>query len=82
MPPSTIRPNSPAAISRTMKTASKKIVGKKSPVAKPNRVGSSDPAVDAVFDAYPGPIKAKLLALRRLIFDAASTTTLPSLDTL
>jgi hypothetical protein len=34
----------------------------------------SDPAVDAVFDAYPKPLKAKLLALRRLIFDTAKTT--------
>jgi hypothetical protein len=33
-----------------------------------------DPAVDAVFSAYPKPVKAKLLALRRLIFDTAKTT--------
>ena len=31
-------------------------------------------AVDAVFSAYPRPIQAKLLALRRLIFDTADTT--------
>jgi hypothetical protein len=31
-------------------------------------------AVDAVFGAYPRPIKARLLALRRLIFDTAKTT--------
>jgi hypothetical protein len=31
-------------------------------------------ALDAVFDAYPRPVKAKLLALRRLIFDTARTT--------
>jgi hypothetical protein len=43
-------------------------VAKKKPAAQP------DPAVDAVFDAYPKPIKAKLLALRRLIFDTAKTT--------
>jgi Domain of unknown function (DU1801) len=36
--------------------------------------GFSDPAVDAVFDAYPMPLKARLLALRRLIFDTARTT--------
>ena len=36
--------------------------------------GLPDPAVDAVFDAYPKPLKAKLLALRRLIFDTAKTT--------
>jgi hypothetical protein len=31
-------------------------------------------AVDAVFNAYPKPIKAKLLALRRLIHDTAKAT--------
>ena len=46
----------------------KKSATKKSPAAW------SDPAVDAVFDAYPKPLKAKLLALRRLIFDTAKTT--------
>ena len=30
--------------------------------------------VDAVFSAYPAPVKARLLALRRLIFDIADTT--------
>jgi Domain of unknown function (DU1801) len=43
-------------------------------VAKKGLAAQSDPAVDAVFDAYPKPIKAKLLALRRLIFDTAKTT--------
>jgi Domain of unknown function (DU1801) len=38
------------------------------------RAKVSDPAVDAVFSAYPKPVKAKLLALRRLIFDTAKTT--------
>jgi Domain of unknown function (DU1801) len=33
-----------------------------------------DPAVDAVFNAYPAPLKPKLLALRRLIFDTAKAT--------
>src|SRR6267142_1112052 len=42
--------------------------------AKATRAGFSDPAVDAVFNAYPRPIKARLLALRRLIFDTAKTT--------
>jgi Domain of unknown function (DU1801) len=46
----------------------------KSNAAKATRAGFSDPAVDAVFSAYPKPIKAKLLALRRLIFDTAKTT--------
>jgi hypothetical protein len=34
----------------------------------------SDPAVDAAFNAYPRPLQAKLLALRRLIFDTARAT--------
>ena len=34
----------------------------------------SEPAVAAVFSAYPKPIRTKLLALRRLIFDAAEST--------
>ncbi len=33
-----------------------------------------DPAVDAVFNAYPKPVRIKLLALRRLIFETAQTT--------
>jgi hypothetical protein len=36
--------------------------------------GFSDPAVDAVFGAYPKPVRARLLALRRLIFDTARRT--------
>jgi hypothetical protein len=43
-------------------------------VAKKNPTAQLDPAVDAVFDAYPKPLKAKLLALRRLIFDTAKAT--------
>src|SRR3954463_8071580 len=38
------------------------------------RAGVSDPAVDAVFDTYPTPLKSRLLALRRLIFETARTT--------
>lgn len=34
----------------------------------------SDPAVGAVFDSYPGPIRAKLFALRCLIFETAKNT--------
>jgi hypothetical protein len=34
----------------------------------------SDPAVGAVFSAYPKPLQSRLLALRRLIFDTAKTT--------
>src|SRR5437870_5306480 len=38
------------------------------------RADVPEPIVDAVFSAYPKPVKAKLLALRRLIFDTAKTT--------
>src|SRR6202451_4405304 len=43
--------------------------------ANPSRADSSAPAVEEVFRAYPKPLKARLLALRRLIFDTAKTTT-------
>jgi hypothetical protein len=56
-----------------MKSTPKKRTGKKKAAKKP-RVNSSDPAVDAVFNAYPKPLRAKLLTLRRLIFDTARTT--------
>jgi hypothetical protein len=42
--------------------------------AKAKRAGFSDPAVEAVFSACPTPIKTKLLALRRLIFETANNT--------
>ena len=41
---------------------------------KRSRPGNPAPAVEAAFDACPGPVRAKLLALRRLIFDTARTT--------
>jgi hypothetical protein len=47
---------------------------KKKALVRAQRAGPSDPAVDAVFAAYPKPLKAKLLALRRLIFDTAAAT--------
>jgi hypothetical protein len=37
-------------------------------------VAPRDPAVAAVFDAYPRPLKSRLLALRRLIFETARAT--------
>jgi hypothetical protein len=40
----------------------------------PKAAANSASAVEAVFDAYPKPVKARLLALRRLIFDTAKTT--------
>ena len=55
-------------------TAAKKKASKAKAVIKRNPAGFADPAVDAVFKAYPPPIKSKLLALRRLIFDTARTT--------
>jgi hypothetical protein len=55
-----------------MKRTAGKNTGKTA--AKKQRGDLSDPAVDAVFSSYPKPIKAKLLALRRLIFDIAAAT--------
>ena len=60
-----------------MKKPTKKGAGKrlaKKGLAKKSRANFSDPAVDAAFSAYPGPVRAKLLALRRLIFDTAKAT--------
>ena len=47
---------------------------KRTPTAKKTIAGSKDPTMEAVFDGYPRAVKAKLLALRRLIFDTAKTT--------
>ena len=46
---------------------------KKRPTKKP-RSSFADPAVDAVFSAYPKVLRAKLLALRRLILETAAAT--------
>ena len=54
-----------------MKRAVKKSVAAN---ATKRRAGTANAALDGVFDAYPKPVKAKLLALRRLIFDTAKTT--------
>jgi Domain of unknown function (DU1801) len=35
---------------------------------------ANDLRVDGIFNAYPAPVKAKLLALRRLIFETAKAT--------
>jgi hypothetical protein len=55
-----------------MKSPARKRTGK----ARATRPAADfrDSAVDAVFSAYPAPLKAKLLALRRLIFETARTT--------
>jgi len=45
----------------------------KAPSTK-SRSGFAEPAVQAAFDAYPNPLKPKLLALRRLILDTAKST--------
>ena len=42
--------------------------------SRKKRGDSPAAAVDAVFSAYPRPVQAKLLALRRLIFDTAKAT--------
>jgi hypothetical protein len=47
---------------------------KKKRAARQSAAKRPDPAVTAVFDAYPKPLKSRLLALRRLIFDTAKTT--------
>ena len=56
-----------------MPPRSKRTVGKNAP-ADNARAGFSDPAVAAVFGAYPGPLQTRLLALRRLILDTAKVT--------
>jgi hypothetical protein len=43
-------------------------------VAKKVPAGSAIPAVEAAFGAYPEPVRTRLRALRRLIFDTASAT--------
>jgi hypothetical protein len=55
-----------------MKKPAKKGAGKG--VASKPRADFGDAAVDAAFRAYPKPVKARLLALRRLIFDTAKVT--------
>jgi hypothetical protein len=56
-----------------MKRTPTKSIGKRKPAAG-IEAGFSDPAVDAAFEAYPKPLKTKLLALRRLIFATARAT--------
>jgi hypothetical protein len=46
---------------------------KKRPAKKP-AAAITDPAVDAVFNAYPKSLRTGLLALRRLILETASST--------
>ena len=51
-----------------MKNPAKNRTAKRAPAA------DSDSAVEAVFDAYPEPVKARLLSLRRLILATAKST--------
>jgi hypothetical protein len=46
---------------------------KRPPAGRPD-ADLQEPAVAAIFGAYPAPIRSKLLVLRRLIFDTARTT--------
>jgi hypothetical protein len=62
-----------AAMKSTTTSAGKSRTAKAT-LVRSSRAKTSNPAVDAAFSAYPKPIKAKLLALRRLIFDTAKTT--------
>ena len=52
----------------------KKSVKKAAKEVVKHRGKDSDSAVEAVFDTYPRPVKARLLTLRRLIFDTAKAT--------
>ena len=56
-----------------MPPTSKRTGGKNVPAGKA-RAGFSDPAVAAVFGAYPRPLQTRLLTLRRLILDTAQAT--------
>jgi len=56
-----------------MERPAKKTSGGNNP-SKPARAGFFNPAMGAVFSAYPKPIEARLLALRRLILDTAKAT--------
>jgi uncharacterized protein DUF1801 len=54
-----------------MKKPTAKLAAKR---ATEKAMGSPSAAIEAVFEAYPQPVKSRLLALRRLIFDTADTT--------
>ena len=55
-----------------MKTPAAKKAAKRAAV-KP-RTAAGNAAVENVFAGYPGPVRSKLLALRKLIFATAKTT--------
>ena len=55
-----------------MKKAARKQAAKRT--GKKPSAATGNAAVEAVFGAYPNPVKARLEALRRLIFDTADTT--------
>ena len=54
-------------------TSTPKRSSRKTPITR-RRADVPNPAVAAIFDTYPGPLRTKLLALRRLIFDTARAT--------
>lgn len=55
-----------------MKTSARKKTAKR--IAAKPRITAPSVAVEAVFAGYPHPVKSRLLALRRLIFDTADAT--------
>lgn len=55
-----------------MKTPARKNAAK--PTAINPRAATAHAAVENVFAGYPSPVKSKLLALRKLIFATAKTT--------
>jgi hypothetical protein len=55
-------------------TNTPKRASRETSLTRRRRADVPDPAVAAVFEAYPAPIRAKLLALRRLILDTAHAT--------
>ena len=55
-----------------MKTSAGKKAAKR--VAGKLRAANGNAAVEAVFAGYPSPVKSRLQALRRLIFDTADAT--------
>ena len=55
-----------------MKTPAKKKAARR--IAGKPHAATTNAAVEAVFAGYPNPVKPRLLALRKLIFDTAKTT--------
>jgi hypothetical protein len=60
-------------MSRSESMKSEKTYGTRR-AGSPRPAAFSDPAVDATFSTYRQPVRARLLALRRLIFETARAT--------